>query len=445
MMENASLQKKKAENKSAKKSTQQPSHPPMTTEPLAVNGEISQIDLLRLQRVVGNQAVQQIMRSQDTESTRHERGCGCPTCRSMMLKRDEQVTAMVNNSPLVQRVDEHEEDIAAKRVDIQRVDEHEEDIAAKRIQPSGHIQKKTPGAIVQWRVKPRIQRGWLSNLVKKIKSKKDPNKLGKGKKALKKALASLLKDSETVEFKDLKPLIAQATKSQKDAAWKDDDLLNTAKSKLSEDDYLNLLPALGMFKPGETAEDKKSHTRADKADKHIRNYLAPYVAEAVKAGRQVEGQVSVVDGDDWLTAYKREFGDDGEEDITNAFVDHPDGRIWIHKNRGNAGTIIHEGIHKYSTGDFLRAVGFNFNEGITEYFTRVICAELDYRRGNYESNYKFAKEFVDYLGEDNVAKAYFDGDVQALKTLYEDKGKNWDELILAVRAKEWADAKDMLK
>lgn len=476
-MDKAQLRKRGKSDQHTSKSALHPSQTSIAPEPINFEAEeFSQSDLLRLQHTVGNQAVQRIMRSKsdDNESTHHEKGCGCPHCRSMMLKREENVATMVRNSPLVQRVDEHEEDIAAKRVDIRRVDEHEEDIAAKRVDiqrvlathgnlslmRAQHIQKKTPSAIIQWRVKPRIQRGWLSDVwnwfkglfgggsskdTDKKAAKKDAPELGKGKDDLKKALTEIFDKAGKATLNQLKPIIAKASKAQKDAAWNDEEFLKKAKGDMSENDYLSLLPALGMFKKGKTAEDKKSHTRADNADKFIRKYLGGYVEAAAKAGRKVEGQVAVVDGDDWLAAYKREFGDDGEENITNAFVDHPEGRIWIHKNRGNAGTIIHEGIHKYSTGDFLSNVGFNFNEGITEFFTRKICKQLKYKRGNYESNYKFAVEFVALLGEANVAKAYFDGDVKSLKKLYTDKGKDWSKLVKAVKDKKWSEAKKLLK
>ena len=263
----------------------------------------------------------------------------------------------------------------------------------------------------------------------------------KGKGSTLKMMLSAAFTEYTPTLADLKPYIDAAPQDQRDAAWGDTKLMGAAHTKLSKDDYLALLPALRMFKPGKTAEDNKSHTAADKADKLIRDKLSAYVGEAVKAGRQVSGQVAVVDGKDWEEAYDREFGNDGEEDTTNAFVDRK-GIIWIHKNRGNAGTAIHEGVHKYAKDDFLSTVGFNFNEGVTEYFTRKICSSLPdpISRGNYEENYVFAKSFTDSMGEATVAKAYFDGAVADLKKVVTDKGLNWDTIVAKVKAKDWAAA-----
>lgn len=359
--------------------------------------------ILQLQRMIGNHAVQRLLGQQSNNvivqrQESHNKGCGCAVC-----------------SGQIQRVDEHEEDIQAKR--IQRVDEHEEDIQAKRI-----VQRDGEDA-----PKPSLE-----ERLEALKKKK-----------LKKKLQTVTAEYDAITMAAIKQPIEDASQSQRNAVWKNKKLMASLESKMSDTDYLNLLPALRMFKKGKTAEDRKSHTSADKADKFIRKYLEDYVGDAAERGASVEGQVAVVDGADWAKAYANEFGDDGMEERTNAFVSQS-GLIWIHKNRGNAGTVIHEGIHKYSTGAFNGEVGFNFNEGITEYFTRVICAKLKYKRGNYEANYKFSKAFVDYMGEEMVAKAYFDGDIDTLKDKFAEKEKDWDTLKQHTQAKEWADAKAML-
>jgi hypothetical protein len=303
---------------------------------------------------------------------------------------------------------------------------------------------------------PLQRNGNVSQLVKKFE--KAAAATGPAKAATKKPFAESMAELQaskapltrilTVAFADytptladLKPYIDAAKQDERDAAWGSASLMATAKSKLSNDDYLALLPALRMFKKGTTAEDNKSHTKADDADKYIRDQLAAYVTEAVKAGRQVAGQVAVVDGKDWEAAYDREFGNDGEEASTNAFVDRK-GIIWIHKDRGNAGTAIHEGVHKYAPDTLLTDAGFNFNEGITEYFTRKICSGLKnpIARGNYESNYLFAKKFVEVAGEQTVASAYFDGKLADLKKVIADKGLNWTTIVTKVKQDKWAEA-----
>lgn len=241
----------------------------------------------------------------------------------------------------------------------------------------------------------------------------------------------------TPTFAQLKGFLDGLTQDQRETISGDSTIMATTKSKLSAPDYLNFLLAVRLKKSGTVA-----HKSASEADTLITTKLSAYTAGAVKAGRKVSGQVAVLDGDDWKMAYEREFGDDGEEDTTNAFVDNEADRIFIHKDRGNPGTIIHEGMHKYAPNDLINAIGSDFNEGITEYFTRLICDSLTppVVRTNYASNYAFAKKFVDLMGEATVAAANFDGKVEDLKKKYTDSGRDWAVLIAHTKAEEWSKA-----
>lgn len=449
---------------------------------------MSEQQVLQLQRTLGNQAVLNILQQRQIQRDSHDKGCRCAACSGADV--DIQATP-------IQRADEHEEDIQAKRIQrdshgkgcrcagcsggadvdiqamrIQRADEHEEDIQAKLIQRDDGPEE-APAPVQSAKTLVETIKDLIAQAGDAIKAVKDflitswnsaiksPEAMAEIAKTLtvsdflavgnlagttlKKQLTLAVTHWENVTLNSLKPSISNAPKDQKEEVWKDGELMGKLKLKLGNDSYLDMQPLLGVFKEGTTSEDNKSHTRADKADEYIRQYLAPQVEEAVKAGRKVEGMVAVVDGTEWADAYKREFGDDGEEDTTNAFVEYTSRNIWIHKNRGNAGTIIHEGVHKYTVPAFKTEVGFQFNEGITEYFTRKVTDALNYRRRNYQSNYLFAKEFVSYVGEDKVAKAYFDGAVDELKEAYTDKGKSWATLKTKVKDKAWSDATDLCK
>ncbi len=445
-------------------------HQPVTKPPEAVpltpqhtpdtGAEVTpQQGLIHLQRTIGNRATQTLLQGSTLQRQlavakiqrdAHDKGCNCANCSRVSLKRD-----------LIQRVDEHEEDIQAKRDLIQRVDEHEEDIQAMRvIQRAGD--KKTSKQKVEEATLATVEdiKALLAADHKKIMLNNSAMKLLASKVTvkdfmaavkdiegitLKKELKAAFKYWSNVSLPDVQPNIEAASQDERTLAWKSSLLMKSARKNMGTDPYLNMLPLLGMFKKGKTAEDKKSHTRADKADQHIRKYLEPYVGEAVKAGKKVEGQVAVVDGKDWKDAYDREFGNDGLEDSTNAFVDKQ-GLIWVHKTRGNAGTIIHEGVHKYSTGDFLSEVGFEFNEGITEYFTRKITKELKYDRGNYQNNFEFSEKFAAYVGEAKLASGYFDGAWVAVKDEFESKsGETWGDLKDKVKDSDWGAAEGLLK
>ncbi|MGE0600867.1 MAG: hypothetical protein AB7J35_04075 [Dehalococcoidia bacterium] len=259
--------------------------------------------------------------------------------------------------------------------------------------------------------------------------------LGNAKKSVKDRFAEAITQSPSVV--QLQAFLNAASQTDRETISSDATLMAKAKDELTGSGYLDLLLALRVKKAGSVA-----HKSASEADQLIREKLSAYTAGAVKAGRQVSGQVAVLDGNDWKMAYEREFGDDGEEATTNAFVDNEKDRIFIHKDRGNPGTIIHEGMHKYAPNDLINEIKSPFNEGITEYFTRKICDSLDppIARSNYQSNYTFAKKFVELVGEATVAAANFDGKVADLKKKYEETGRDWAALIAKAKASDWAGA-----
>jgi hypothetical protein len=249
----------------------------------------------------------------------------------------------------------------------------------------------------------------------------------------------------TPTLAELRPTIVAASQTDRDTVWSDATLMATLKTKLSAQDYLSLLVTLREFQPGVPAEGGAAHTKADDADSYIRDKLSAYVADAVTHGRQIAGMVAVVGGGDWDAAGIAHYGagvwNGGKKDAINGFVDGS-GRVWIERNSGNAGTMIHEGLHKYSEGSFLSTIGFHANEGATEWFTRKIGAALTppITRANYEPNYLVIKKLVDLVTEPVVAAAYFDGKVEELKQAVIDKGKSWTTFLPAIRAGSWAPA-----
>ena len=65
----------------------------------------------------------------------------------------------------------------------------------------------------------------------------------------------------------------------------------------------------------------------------------------------------------------------------NAFADGT--QIHVNERRGEPATTVHESMHLFSADAWLPAVGFNANEGATEYFTKKLCAENKMTRGNF--------------------------------------------------------------
>ena len=162
-------------------------------------------------------------------------------------------------------------------------------------------------------------------------------------------------------------------------------------------------------------------------------------------GKQIEGDVAVVDETNWDIAGENHYGaSTWANKNLNGFVDSSR-RVWVHENKGNPGTMVHEAVHKYSD---RALIGYSqpLNEGATEYFTRLVCNGQGINiagRTNYNNNRNTVEKLVTLVGEQVVAEAYFDGKVRALKKAYKDaKGDDaeWRKFIRATKNDEWATA-----
>jgi hypothetical protein len=92
------------------------------------------------------------------------------------------------------------------------------------------------------------------------------------------------------------------------------------------------------------------------------------------------------------------------------------GQIYINQETAEAGTVIHESIHLFQEVSYASRVDIDANEGTTEYFTRLICAEHQIRRRQkYPRQYECIKKLVSVCGEDKLAAAYFRGNILALE------------------------------
>ncbi|WP_321930945.1 eCIS core domain-containing protein [Paraburkholderia guartelaensis] len=82
--------------------------------------------------------------------------------------------------------------------------------------------------------------------------------------------------------------------------------------------------------------------------------------------------------------------------------------------RETAGTLIHEGLHAYSSPAFSY-LGPYVTEGMTEWFTRELEAGIDMAvcQGCYADQVEHVGQLVKLAGEDRVAAAYFGGDMPA--------------------------------
>ncbi len=218
----------------------------------------------------------------------------------------------------------------------------------------------------------------------------------------------------------------------------------------STDAYLDLLVALN------TDHGAGLFPSAADADTLIRTHIpSAYLATARADGRQAEGNLAIVDETNFAIAYAETRGGTPRSTL-NGFVDG-DGRQWVRVLTANPGTPVHEAIHNYSQRDLIRT-SQPLNEGVTEYFTRMVTDRTDDpttpadeaaatasdRVRIYSGNLGFVERLVDVVGEEVVAAAYFDGDVDRLEEAFLIETAlpeaSWDSMIADTRDNRWTTA-----
>ena len=204
---------------------------------------------------------------------------------------------------------------------------------------------------------------------------------------------------------------------------------------------------------------------AHKTGKEVDDALdaSPFFAKLVetkhKAGTKAEGHVNIHADAEFEEAYvkmaaTRTNPDTGKiftEDEArrrsknvNAFADK--GEIHVHENRGEPGTTIHESMHLFS-GAYTKKMGYNANEGTTEYFTRKLCAEIKLARGTfYATQLASVEKMIALVGEDVVAAAYFQDKLAELETAFDAKKEAgaFGKWLVAMKASKYADADALL-
>lgn len=204
---------------------------------------------------------------------------------------------------------------------------------------------------------------------------------------------------------------------------------------------------------------------AHKTGKEVDDALdaSPYFAKLVeakhKAGTKAEGHVHIHDDAAFEEAYVKMaatrmnpatgkiFTEDearARSKNVNAFADGTE--IHLHENRGEPGTAIHESMHLFSNAYTVK-MGYNANEGTTEYFTRKLCAELSITRGTfYPSQLASVTKMLTLVGEDVVAAAYFQDKLTELETALDAKktAGTFAKWVTAMKASKYSDADALL-
>lgn len=282
----------------------------------------------------------------------------------------------------------------------------------------------------------------------------------------------------------LRVIINGFSGAEKQAISTDPDAMAKGRTHLGDLYYMSLLAAVdtNVKKTDKVDPSKKTkhHLTGAEADEFIRTniedypHLKPFVEAAVGAGKKGEGYVASISPEDWAIVYGVEFPTDSEAEqkSTNAYAStkNEDGPAILHADRGTPSTAIHESMHRYAPDDVLNTYGFDLNEGITEYFTRVLTDQNAApaknggpERTNYPKQVAFVRDMIYILGgsktdqETVLAQIYFEGKLNLLETKFKaahlaktptmtdaEQGTAWTSFTSYVKKGDWTKAKAKL-
>ena len=98
--------------------------------------------------------------------------------------------------------------------------------------------------------------------------------------------------------------------------------------------------------------------------------------------------------------------------MEHATPEHP--VIYFQNDTDDAGILVHEGLHAMAHPEFQRLHNY-VNEGATEWFTRQLLVDVNIAPSKgYDENVVDVSRFIDIVGEESFARAYFGGDLAGL-------------------------------
>ncbi|MES2937672.1 MAG: hypothetical protein V4864_08310 [Pseudomonadota bacterium] len=219
-----------------------------------------------------------------------------------------------------------------------------------------------------------------------------------------------------IPFALLRDWVSDADETECAAVAADADLLARMRDHLRRGEYPMFRYYLGVHDAPRAAAAPHGDVdeRAPEIDTEIEDELGAYVFAAAARGLTLEHRVLVLGGDDWHAAVRAYFPNQGASDRESISGFTQNGVVYLNADKGDAGTLIHEGIHQHAPDDFVGAFGNKLNEGVTEYFARKVCARLGIPRKSYADEVSVATAFIAKVGEPLVASAYFQGLVGTL-------------------------------
>ena len=213
---------------------------------------------------------------------------------------------------------------------------------------------------------------------------------------------------------------------------------------------------------GGGAAKKVAHATGKEVDGYLiaSTFLKPYVEPKMKGGTKAETAVNIHSAADfkkeWIAYALARTNPDTKKTFTKAEAEaweskvnafQGDDKIHVHEGRGEKATTIHESMHLFADEAFVNAVGFNVNEGTTEYFTKVVTGEQKITRGTfYPDQHKSVSKLIGVSSKTKLADAYFTNKMDDLKKDADAKGKGtWDKWLGFVKGGKYSDADALLK
>jgi hypothetical protein len=176
-----------------------------------------------------------------------------------------------------------------------------------------------------------------------------------------------------------------------------------------------------------------------------------------KKARQAKGNVDTQDKAVFSKQYADyaaalgEKSDEIERDLktVGGFTDRKAGQIHLLNHVSDVEVLLHEAIHLNSEPQLQNNFGHYMNEGVTEHFTQAVLKEQKRDAGTaYPDELAMAESLISDLGEDQVGKAYFQGNLEAyrsvLAALSSSKDRsafsNWHTHVNSSDHKDWKTA-----
>lgn len=102
--------------------------------------------------------------------------------------------------------------------------------------------------------------------------------------------------------------------------------------------------------------------------------------------------------------------------ITAAFTNLETGQVYLDRDRGDPGTMVHEALHLRSSKAFVESVHQKVNEGTTELFTRRVCEKggITRNQDDYVPWMNAVEKLVTKSSIEALAAAYFLNDTSKL-------------------------------